>query len=86
MQVHPYLTASPGDHILGEFNINRIAGHFIIGQIDRLKTIFLTQLLESRQIAGILCRNPIVVLPQIIAFGVDGNDKCRMAHTDTSSS
>ncbi|MNL71813.1 hypothetical protein D3C87_1970310 [compost metagenome] len=80
MQMHSHFAGTAGNHIASELDIFCIHRHFIVGEVHRLKAIFLTQRLKARQKARVIGRNAIVVLPQIVAFGINGDEKCRFGH------
>ena len=48
MQMHADFRRPPGNHIFGEFDINRVDGHFIVGQPDRFETVLFAKLLKTR--------------------------------------
>ncbi|MNN94376.1 hypothetical protein D3C81_2129860 [compost metagenome] len=81
MQVHTHFAGAACYHVAGKFNVLCIHRHFIVGQINRLAGIFFTQRLKARQKTRVLGRNAVVVLPQIIAFGINRDKKRRFSHT-----
>ena len=84
MKVHPDFTLTTGDHIFGKLNENRLNRHLIICQPYGFETETLTKRLESRQIARILRFNDAVILPEIIAFSINRDDKRWFFHNESA--
>jgi hypothetical protein len=85
MQMHPDFTTVAGNHIAREFDIGGINRHFIVGQPCGFKGILLAKLLESRQKKGVFRCDTVMVLPKVIAFGIDGDDKRGLSHFPSCS-
>jgi hypothetical protein len=76
MQMHADLRSMP-DGIAAEIDKTLAGRHLVIRQIGRLETILLAKRLESGQVARILGRHLLGARPDIVALGIDCDEKGR---------
>ena len=84
MEMHSYLALPPGYDLFRELNEHRFDGHLVIGEPDRLKAETLAKRLKPRQVARVFRFDDPVVLPEIIPFGIDRDDKRWFFHNESA--
>ncbi len=82
MEMHSHLTLAAGYDLFRELNEYRFDCHLVVGQPDGLKAEAFTKRLKPRQIARVFRFDHPVVLPEIIPFGIDRDDKRWFFHNE----
>ena len=63
-----------------ELLVSRIDRHFVVGQVGRFEAVLPAEVLEPWEVASVLRGDRGVASPDVIAFRVDRDEKCRALH------